>query len=405
MKWRRIALWGVLLAVLAGGLAFSLRPQPVPVDLVAADRGRLMVTVDEEGETRVRDVFVLSAPLSGRALRIELESGDEIIADETVVTRIEPIDPAFLDVRSEAEAQAAVETAQAARRLAAAEVDMAKAELDFAQAELDRARRLIRSQTISERALDEAERVFRTERAALETANAGLRMREWELEQARRRLISPSDARQSDEVCDCVDITAPVSGRVLRVLHESEGVVGAGESLIEIGNPRDLEVVVDLLSEDAVKVHPGQRVLLENWGGPEPLEGAVERVEPYGFTKVSALGIEEQRVNVVIGFVHPPESWARLGHGYRVEARILLWDGQDVVKVPLTALFRGSAAGEGENWALFVEIEGEARRRDVTLGHRNGLEAEVTDGLEPGERVVLHPGDRVVEGALLTARN
>ena len=399
MTWRRIALWSLLGLLVAAGLFVAFRPQPVQVDLLVAERGPLIVTVDEEGETRVKDVFVLSAPLAGLALRIELEPGDLIVADETVVTQIEPIDPAFLDVRSEAEAEAAVETALAARGLAAAEVEKARAELDFAQSELDRARALIRSETISERALDTAERAFRTEKAALDTAHAALRMRDWELEQARRRLISPSEAVRDFEACQCVDITAPVDGRVLRVIQESEAVVEGGDPLIEIGDPRDLEVVVDLLSEDAVKVRAGQRVLLENWGGPEALEGVVERVEPYGFTKVSALGIEEQRVNVVIAFAGEPEGWARLGHGFRVEARVVLWEGEEVLRVPLTALFR-----DGQDWALFVVQDGRAARRQVTLGQRNGLEAQILEGLTEGEQVVLHPSDQVTEGVLLTPR-
>ena len=399
MTWRRIALWSLLGLLVAAGLFVAFRPQPVQVDLLVAERGPLIVTVDEEGETRVKDVFVLSAPLAGLALRIELEPGDLIVADETVVTQIEPIDPAFLDVRSEAEAEAAVETALAARGLAAAEVEKARAELDFAQSELDRARALIRSETISERALDTAERAFRTEKAALDTAHAALRMRDWELEQARRRLISPSETVRDFEACQCVDITAPVDGRVLRVIQESEAVVEGGDPLIEIGDPRDLEVVVDLLSEDAVKVRAGQRVLLENWGGPEALEGVVERVEPYGFTKVSALGIEEQRVNVVIAFAGEPEGWARLGHGFRVEARVVLWEGEEVLRVPLTALFR-----DGQDWALFVVQDGRAARRQVTLGQRNGLEAQILEGLTEGEQVVLHPSDQVTEGVLLTPR-
>ena len=399
MKWRRLIFWSFLGLALAVGLFLAFRPRPVPVDMILAARGPLVVTVDEEGETRVKDVFVLSAPIAGRALRIELEPGDLVEADETVVAQIEPIDPAFLDVRSEAEGRAAVEAAEAQRRLAVAEVDRAEAELDFARAEVERARKLIRTRTISERALDTAERAFRTARAALETERAALRMRESELTQARARIMQPVEARQSDAACECVDITAPVGGRILRVLHESEGVVQPGEPLAEIGDSADLEVVVDLLSEDAVKVQPAQRVILEQWGGAEPLQGRVQRVEPYGFTKVSALGIEEQRVNVVIDLEGQPEAWQRLGHGYRVETLIVLWESEAVLKVPLTALFR-----DGPDWALFVESEGRAERRLVRVGQRNGLEAEILEGLSEDERVVLYPSDRVLDGVLLAPR-
>ncbi|WP_299399160.1 efflux RND transporter periplasmic adaptor subunit [Pelagibius sp.] len=397
---RRAVLWGALVVLLGIGLAYAFWPRPVSVDFVLAGEGPLVVTVGEEGETRVRDVFVLSAPVTGYMRRIEHDVGDLLEARLTEVAQIEPIDPTFLDVRSATQAEAAVEAAQAARSLAVAEVEMAAAELDFAEAELERARRLIASATISERALDDAERVFRTKRAALSTAEAGLRMRDWELERARAELVSPATAQRSYDACDCVVMTSPVSGQILRIHQESEGVVTSGQALIDIGNPRDLEIVVDLLSEDAVKVEAGQRVIIEDWGGPEDLQGRVRRIEPTGFTKVSALGIEEQRVNVIIDITDPPEAWARLGHGYRVEVRIVLWESESVLKVPLTALFRN-----GGDWAVFVEDGGRARRQAVTVGRRTDLEAQVLDGLEDGVRVVLYPSDRVVEGVGLTARD
>lgn len=397
---RRIALWGVLLAILAAGLVYAFRPQPVPVDFARVERGPLVVTVDEEGETRVRDVFVLSAPIAGRARRIESEVGDSVVASETVVVEIEPIDPSFLDVRSKAQAQAVIRTAEAARVLASAELERAQAELAFADAELKRARRLIPQGTISQRRLDEDERAFKTAKATLATSQAALDMRNAELERARAELLSPLETRGQATGCPCVSVTTPVSGRVLRVHHESEGVVSPGEPLIEIGDPRDLEIVADLLSSDAVKVEAGQRVMIEDWGGDEVLNGRVERVEPYGFTKVSALGIEEQRVNVVIDFADPPERWQRLGHGYRVEARIVLWEGEDVLKVPLNALFR-----DGDAWAVFVETEGRAMKRRVEPGRQNGLHSEIRAGLQADERIVLHPSDRVVDGVRLTARD
>lgn len=397
---RRIALWGVLLAILAAGLVYAFRPQPVPVDFARVEHGPLVVTVDEEGETRVRDVFVLSAPIAGRARRIESEVGDSVVASETVVVEIEPIDPSFLDVRSKAQAQAVIRTAEAARVLASAELERAQAELAFADAELKRARRLIPQGTISQRRLDEDERAFKTAKATLATSQAALDMRNAELERARAELLSPLETRGQATGCPCVSVTTPVSGRVLRVHHESEGVVSPGEPLIEIGDPRDLEIVADLLSSDAVKVEAGQRVMIEDWGGGEVLNGRVERVEPYGFTKVSALGIEEQRVNVVIDFADPPERWQRLGHGYRVEARIVLWEGEDVLNVPLNALFR-----DGDAWAVFVETEGRAEKRRVEPGRQNGLHSEIRAGLQADERIVLHPSDRVVDGVRLTARD
>jgi HlyD family secretion protein len=407
LQQRRRAFWGGLCAVLALFLFVALRPKPVPVDFADVERGRLTVTVDEEGETRVRDVFVLSAPVAGRVRRIEIEVGDEVVAGETVVAEIEPVDPTLLDVRSETEAQAAVRAAEA--------------ELEFATRELKRQRQLGERGVASTRDLDAAEKAYRTALANLENARARLLARTSQRERAR----TPQRATGSDPgECACIPVHAPVSGRVLRVVRESAGVVTPAEPLVEIGDPRDLEIVVDLLSADAVRVETGQEVLIEQWGGGDLLHGRVRRIEPYGFTKVSALGIEEQRVNVVIEFTDPPEKWQRLGHGYRVETRIVLWRGENVVKLPLSALFRGSdgagahggqavsaggagaaaRAAESADWAVFVVEKGRARLRPVTRGHHNGLEVEITAGLEPGERVVLHPSDRVTDGVKLEKR-
>jgi len=400
MKWRRFVLWATLAVVVIVGLGYAFWPQPVPVDFATVARGPLLVTVDEEAQTRVRDVFVLSAPVNGRLRRIESEVGDRVVAGETVIARIEPADPSFLDVRSESEARAAVQAAESALALAKAELEEAIAEREFAQSELQRAELLFRSKTIAQRALDDAKRLFKTRSAAVTTAQAAVDMRRFQLAEANARLMSPSEAQDADNACQCVTITAPVTGRILRLLRESEVVVSAGEPLVEIGDPQSLEIVADLLSSDAVRVEPGQSVIIDAWGGASPLAGVVRRVEPFGFTKVSALGIEEQRVNVIIDISDPHERWQRLGHGYRVEVRIVLWRGQDVLKVPLTALFR-----DGADWAVFADEDGRARRRSVTLGHSNGLDAEIAAGLTAGERVVVHPSDRVVEGVHLRPRS
>jgi len=381
-------------------LFMAFRPQAVAVDMRTLEPGTLVVTVDEEGETRVRDVFVLSAPVAGRMLRIEPEAGDIVTANESVLAEIEPVDPTFLDFRSEAQAQAAIRSAESATALAQAEVDQAEAELDFARAELDRARELIIDNTISQRALDDAERLHKTAKATYATKLAALQVKNFELERAKAELLSPTQGRPAPGDCECVPITSPVDGVILRVLQESEGVVAAGQALLEIGNSADLEIVVDLLSADAVKVIPGQRVIIDGWGGDEPLEGRVRRVEPFGFTKVSALGIEEQRVNVIIDFVSSPQDWARLGHGYQVDLSIVLWEGNDIIKVPLTALFR-----DGEKWAVFVDAGGNAEHRHVEVGRRNGLDAEIVAGLEVGERIIMHPSDEVVDGIRVQLRD
>ena len=397
---KRLLLWGPLALVLALALAWLFRPAAVPVDLITIDRGPLTVSVSDEGETRVRDMYVVSAPVPGRMRRIELEVGDAVVADQTLVARIEPSDPSFLDVRSEAEARASADAAAAGRTHAEAQVRRAQAELEFAQAELQRMRALARSHTVSENDLDSAERRAKTADAALAEARAQRAVRESEYQVARARLLTPASKRTRAADCDCVSVYSPVSGTVLRVVTESEGVVGSGAPLVEVGDPDRLEVVVDLLSADAVRVQSGQRVIIEAWGGERPLDGVVRRVEPFGFTKVSALGIEEQRVNVVIDITAPRDQWQRLGHGYRVEPRIVLWESNDVLRVPLSALFR-----QGDKWAVFVDRDGRAELREVEIGQGNGLEAELRAGLEAGERVVLHPGDRVSPGARLAQRD
>ncbi len=395
----RIIFWGALIAALAVGLWVSFKPRAVAVDLAEIQRGALVVTVSEEGETRIKDIFSVSSPLRGRALRIEIEEGDEVVAGETVVAEIEPIDPEFLDARSEAEARAAVEASRAALALAEAERVEAKAELDFATAELARMRRLRESRTISERALEDAERLYKTREAAVSTAEAAVRMRQFDLEASEVRLLGPEEALNRIGACACVPIRAPVDGRVLRVLHESEGVVEPGAPLIEIGDPAQLEILVDYLSSDAVRIERGQRVLIDEWGGDETLNGVVRRVEPSGFTKVSALGIEEQRVNVIIDLTDPSDLWARLGHGFEVVARVVLWEDEDALKAPLTALFRN-----GGGWSVFVVEDGKAALRKIEIGRRTDLEAEIVSGLTEGEIVVRYPNDQIVEGTLVSQR-
>ncbi len=397
---RRIAIWGTVTVLVAAGLVYAFWPQPVPVDLGTVSRGPMRVTIDEEGETRVRDVYVLSAPLSGRLMRIENEVGDDVVSGETVLVTIQPRDPSLLDVRTLSETQAAVKAAEAARALAEAELDREKAALTFAISDLERAQRLHERGNISERSLDAAHLEVRTRRAAVKSAKAALEVKSFELENARASLITPRSDRTlatGGEGC-CIDVSAPVSGKVLRIIRESESVVLAADPILEIGDPRDLEIVVDLLSTDAVRVEAGNPVLVDDWGGPT-LQGRVRRVEPYGFTKVSALGIEEQRVNIIIDLTDPPDRWQRLGHGFRVESSIVIWEADDVVTVPVGALFRGD-----DGWAVFGVQNGRANLRPVEIGHMNGMIAEVLGGLAAGDTVVLHPSDRVLDGIRIVAR-
>ena len=399
MAWRRMIIWGGFGLTIALGLVYAFKPQPILVDIVTLKRGPMMVTLDEEGETRVRDVYVLSAPVAGRALRIDAEVGDPVRARETVVAQIQPTDPSFLDRRSRAQAVAAEKAASAAMTLSRAELNQAEAELDFAESELERAKRLRSESAIAERALDLAESLFRIKQAAVAMATSALEMRAFELENARAQLVSPVDGAGDGEACDCVPITSPVDGRFLEILRKSEGVVQPGQALVEIGDPDNLEIAADFLSADAVQIEPGQKALIEDWGGT-PLEGRVRRVDPAGFTKVSALGIEEQRVNVIVDFDQSADERRRLSHGYRVEVRVLLWEDDDALTLPLTALFR-----DGERWAVFVEEDGRARLRHVEIGWRNGLEAEITDGVDAGMSAVRHPSDQVSDGVLIEARS
>ncbi len=387
-----------ILLVLAAVFYVLLRPQPVAVDLAIVGRGPLAVGIEEEGRTQVREVYTLSTPVGGRLLRIERHAGDKVLENETVIATIQPTDPEFLDVRARSEVEARIKSAEAARQLAQAEVSGAKAELEFAEGELIRARKLAEGGHLSLSNLDRAKLLAKKRRAALDTAYAALRVRNFELQRTRAMLIEPGNVDASRDSC-CVIVKAPVSGSILRVLQESEKVIAAGTPLVEIGNPLDMEIVTDLLSSDAVRVSVGDRVIFDDWGGPKSLEGRVRRVEPYGYTKVSALGIEEQRVNVMIDLISPVDDWRSLGHGYRLDTRIIVWSAGDVLKVPIGALFRD----EGK-WAVFVDDGGVAALKPIQLGHMGTREAEVLDGLAAGDRVILHPSDRIDAGTGIVQR-
>ncbi len=399
-KTRRAIFWLIILVLILTGLVFAFMPQAISVDLIKVEQGPMIVTVGEEGETRVKDVYILSAPVTGHMLRIDAEVGDDVVAAETLVAQIKPIDPEFLDIRSEEEARAAVKTAEASLTLSEAKLVEAQSEFDFAVAELERARELIKQKVIPKRELDNAERDFKSKRAIVNTAKAALRARQFELAQARAHLVSPAEIQTKDTDCKCVTILSPITGKILQVLHESEGVISMGTPLVEIGNPADLEIVVDFLSSDAVRIQPSQRVLIEEWGGAYTLQGIVRKIEPFGFTKTSALGIDEQRVNVIIDLVDPSERWQRLAHGYQVEARVVLWENENVTQVPLTSLFR-----DGKEWAVYVEHDGRAKLQHVILGQRNGLQAEILDGITTDMYVISHPSNQIVDNIRIQARD
>ncbi|MCW2309519.1 efflux RND transporter periplasmic adaptor subunit [Rhodobium gokarnense] len=388
----------VVIPAVAGTIAWAMWPRPVSVDTAEIVRQPLEVTVEDEGVTRIREVYTVSAPISGKVTRAPREVGDAVTAGTTVVAEIMPTDPTFLDARSRRVAEAAVEAARAAVQLAAAEVKEATTQLDFARSDLSRAARLAERKTISVRTLEKAEVDVTTAEAKVASAKASLEVRRRELESARAQLIQPGAEEELGAGC-CVNVPAPVSGRVLKLITESETVVTAGTGLLEIGDPHDLEIVVDLLSRDAVRVTPGAEAQIVNWGGPKPLKAVVKRVDPAAFTKISALGIEEQRVKTILDLTSPEEDWASLGHAFRVVARIVVWRDEDAVTVPLAALFR-----RGEDWAVFKAVDGTATLQKVEIGERNLSLAEVKAGLEPGDTVIVHPSDKVADGVAIEDR-
>ncbi len=387
-KYVRIA---ALVLVGSGLVTLALWPKRIEVDASPVVEGPMEVTIDEEGETRVRERFVVSAPVGGRLLRIDLEPGDPVVGGTTVVARLAPAASPLLDARTASESVAALAAARAAADQMVAELMRARTALDHARQSLERTRQLARSGAISQADLDAAETTARQADAAVTAATAAVQRAQREVEVARARVRAPVATGRP------VDVVAPVSGVVLARRRESESVVAAGEPLLDLGDPADIDVIVDVLSTDAVRVTTGGLVRIEGWGGDTPLQGRVRRIEPSAFVKVSALGVEERRVNVVVDLEPPPKE-CKLGDGYKVEARIVVWSGA-AVKVPVGALFR-----RGQEWAVFVASDNRALVRPVMLGERNPDVAQVLGGLRPGEQVVLHPPDTLADGGPVTVR-
>ena len=380
--------------IIAGLLTIALWPETIPVDVSIAQSGALRVTIDEEGETRIRHRFVVSTPVAGRVLRIDLEPGDRIKRGG-IVTRVQPEPPPLLDARTRAEAEASVEALRAALDRSRAEESRARTARDLALTELRRARELDAAGLTTRQAVEMQEAEARAAEEAVRAASSAVAFAQAELERARARLRPHSSAASTA----VVELAAPIDGVILKRFRESESVVPAGERLVEVGDPRDLEVVSDLLSTDAVRVAPGARVLIAEWGGDRELEARVRRIEPSGFTKISALGVEEQRVNVIMDFKDPADAWAKLGDAFRVEVRIVDWEADRVLKIPTSTLFR-----QGEAWAVYVVQNGRAERVLVEIGHRSGVEAEVKAGLSEGTVVVVHPSDTLADGARVELR-
>ena len=395
MAWRRHAGWVAAVAVIIAVIVFGFLPRPVLVDTAVVARGKLSVTVEEEGRTRVKDRYVVSAPVAGYIRRIELEVGDSVNKDQDIAY-LDPVPSTVLDPRTRAEAEARVAAARAALKVAVEQVKATAADLSYAEAELFRLQRLYDSNNVSRDALQAAQSRHRKALAAHQSAQFSVDVAGYELKAAQASL--QYSAAKNGGIPETVAIKSPVKGDVLKILHKSEGVVDRGQPLLELGNPLSLEVEVDVLSRDAVQMQAGTRVILKRWGG-DPLNGVVRLVEPVGFTKISALGVEEQRVLVIVDITSPPQSWSRLGDGYRVEAEFILWQGDNVLQVPVSALFRVQ-----EEWATFVVVDGRARLRSVKIGRRGSLDAEVLSGLDENDVVITHPGDTVADGVRVRSR-
>jgi HlyD family secretion protein len=388
------------LAVL-GLLVYAFLPAPLEVDMTRVTRGPLRVTVDEDGKTRIRDRYVVSAPLAGYMCRVKLRAGDEVAAGQTVLALIEPTAPSLLDDRARAEAEARVSAAESRLKQRRSELDQAESSLEMAASRLLRLDEILRARPQGVSRDEHSEAVYKEQaaRSGLQAAKQAVQVATHELAEARAALLRTRPRSPGEPDPGAFEVRSPISGKVLKVHQESAAVVTPGHKILEVGDPRDLEVEVDLLSPDAVRVAPGNRVLFEHWGGEAPLNGRVRRIEPAGFTKISALGVEEQRVWVLIDFTDPEEKWRRLGDAYRVETRVVIWERESVLKVPAGAVFP-----RGDGWAVYAVEDGRAVLRPVQVGRSNGLETQILGGLAEGDEVVLHAGDRVKDGTAVVPR-
>ncbi len=393
---RRILIITVSVAVIAA-LVYGFTPKPAGVDMAEVKKGPMRMTIDEEGKTRVKDRFVVSAPVAGFLRRIELEVGDAIKKGQ-IVAELEPLRSSVLDPRSRAEALASVSSAQATLNAVKEEERSAEASAEYAGKNIERQKRLFESGYVAKDTLEQADADAKRTEAGRLSAEARVKAARAELDRA-RSLLGHSAAEGTVDRERVVLIKAPAPGRVLKINHESEGVIASGEPVIEIGDPETIEVKAEVLSADAVKIKPGVAVLFERWGGSDPLSGVVRVVEPAAFTKISSLGVEEQRVLVIADITSVPEAWKRLGDGYRVEASFVIWEGKDLLQVPSSALFR-----KGEGWAVFVIDKNRARLKEVVVGHRNGLVAEIVSGLAEKEQVITHPDELIKDGVRVRLR-
>ena len=392
---RRSLPWLGLLALLSV-IAWGLWPKPVIVETGVVARAPLTVRVSEEGKTRVRNRYIVAAPVAGKMRRVPLKPGDTVEAGKTLLTAIEPVAAPLLDPRARVQAEAVVSMHEASRKRAMESLEAARAAAKMTEGDRDRTRSVTRDGTISDSDRDRIEADASIKAAEVRAMEFSLLVIDYELAQARAVLSRPDVSIEGN----LLEVKSPVSGRVLKVMQESETVVTPGTPILEIGDPTDIEIEAEILSRDAVAIQTGDSVEIEQWGGEFPLKGRVRRIEPAAFTKISALGVEEQRVYVLSDLVDPPEDAKALGDRYRVEVRVAVWHSDDVLIVPAGALFR-----EGNAWKTFVFQDGEARLTAIEAGHSDGRFTEVLSGLNAGDQVLLHPPDNVIDGTSVRKRN
>lgn len=374
-------------------LVFAFIPEKVQVDLIAVEKGDLTVFVEGEGKTRIHDIYTIYTPIDGRVTRLESNAGDRVTAGKTIIANMYPANPAFLDKRSEIQAKADIGGAEAALELASSRVKQAQAQLKFDQSEYKRTQALFKNNMVSTAELERAEIQLTMQRAEQETSLANRSLMVSRLRAAQAELLQPESTSEiQGETCQ-ICIYSPVDGYVLRLLHKSESIIPAGTALVEIGDPRDLEINIEMLSTNAVKVKIGDKAFIKRWGGSEDLAAIVKVIEPSGFTKISALGVEEQRVNVILSLTESYDKWQSLGDAFRVEAEIVIDHLQGINKVPLSALFRQNGL-----WSVLKVIDGEVILQAVKVGKRNNFFAEITQGLTVGEQVIIHPNNSIEVG-------
>ncbi len=393
---RKVLVIGIIIAV-AAATVYGFLPRPVEVDLVTVSRGPLQITIEEEGRTRLKDRFVISAPTAGYLRRIGAKVGDKVRKGQIVAT-LEPVRSQALDPRRRAEAEAAVLAAEAGLAAALEKAKVSQADADYIEKRAARFANLLTKGSVAKDQFDQTQADLKKARAAQDAAKAAVDGARADLERVKSTLRNfPASGKEGGQ--GTVRVSSPIDGAVFRIYRESEGAVGMGEPLIDVGNAKNLEVRVEVLSADAVKIAKGTPVLFKRWGGEGILTGIVRLVEPAGFTKVSSLGVEEQRVLAIADITAPPERWRALGDGYRLEAHFVVWEGKDVLQIPASGLFRS-----GKEWAVFVADSGKAHLRRVQVGQRNGLTAEILSGLKEGERVIAHPDDAVSDGVQIRPR-